>query len=342
VKNLQILIGLMLSVVCGYFAIRGVEWSAVWDAFAKLYWPALLPALGCLGLLFLLRAYRWQRFVAPLQPLPLRPFFSATLIGFMANDVLPLRVGELVRAYALAHLTSVRISTALATALLERVWDTIVIAVLLVATLSHFPLPAWLARANLLFLGGCAVFLLAGWLLVHRGERVLSWLPPRLLTVARNFISGFTALRSISLVIGVSVLSLLIWLMLVAFYWVLLWGCGFALPLQAALMVTVLTVFAAAVPAAPGYVGTFQYAVVVALSFFSVSKEEALGFSIIAHLTQLLPVIIAGLVALVRERLPLWPARLMPAETETPGGQTTQSAADAYEQQTERRKRQSG
>lgn len=312
-RSIQILTGFALSIVCGYFAVRGVEWNIVWGVFSNMQWLAFIPAIACLVLLFLLRAYRWQRFVEPVQSLPFHPFFSATLIGFMANDLLPLRVGELVRAYALAHLTSVRISTALATALLERVWDTIVIAVLLLVTLSGFSLPAWLARANLLFLGGCVVVLIGGWLLVHRGERSFSWLPLRLATVAGHFISGFTALRSLSLVIKVSVLSLLVWLTLVAFYWVLLRGCGFTLPLQAALMVTVLTVFAAAVPAAPAYVGTFQYATVLALAFFAVPKEEALGFSIIAWLAQVLPVTIAGLIALLRARLPLWPSRVMPA-----------------------------
>jgi uncharacterized membrane protein YbhN (UPF0104 family) len=109
-------------------------------------------------------------------------------------------------------------------------------------------------------------------------------------------------------------LSFAVWFALVGYYWVLLRACGFALPFEAALLVTVFTVFAAAIPAAPGFIGTFQYAVVLALSFFSVPKAEALGFSIIAHLVQLAPVILAGLIALVRARLPLWPSRLVPVE----------------------------
>jgi uncharacterized membrane protein YbhN (UPF0104 family) len=117
------------------------------------------------------------------------------------------------------------------------------------------------------------------------------------------------------LIVWAAGLSLAIWFALVGYYWVLLRGCGFALPLQAALMQTVLTVFAAALPAAPGFVGTFQYATVLALSFFSVSKEEALGFSIVAHVAQIIPVVIVGLIALVRARLPLWPLRLMPTES---------------------------
>ena len=309
-KILQIIIGLTISLVCGYFAVRGVEWGAVWAAFQKVQFLALIPALGCLVVMLLVRAYRWRQFVAPLQSVPFAPFLSATLIGFMANDVLPLRAGELIRVYALSHLASVRISTALATLVLERVWDTVGVSVLLVVLLLSFPIPAWLAQVNLVIFGGSLFVLVVGWVLVRRGEDGLTWLPPRIVNIAGHFIRGFSALRSPWLILWVFVLSVLIWVSLGTFYWILLRACGFALPVTAALMVTVLTVFAAALPAAPGYLGTFQYATVLALSFFSVPKEEALGFSIVAHVGQLLPVIIAGLIELARARLPLWPARM--------------------------------
>jgi glycosyltransferase 2 family protein len=314
VKSLQIFIGLAISLVCGYFAVRGVEWSAVWAAFEKVQFLALVPALGCLVVMLLLRAYRWRRFVQPLQPVPFSPFLSATLIGFMANDVLPLRAGELIRIYALSHLTSVRMSTALATLILERVWDTVGVSVLLVVLLLSFPIPAWLAHANLVILGGSSVVLVVGWVLVRRGEKGLSWLPPRIANIAAHFIRGFVALRSISLTLWVFILSVLIWVALGTFYWIVLRACGFSLPVTAALMVTVMTIFAAALPAAPGYLGTFQYASVLALSFFSVPKEEALGFSIVAHAGQLLPVVIAGFIELFRVRLPFWPARITTAD----------------------------
>lgn len=308
-KSLQVVIGLVISLICGYFAVRGVEWEVVWAAFQKVQYLALIPALGCLTVMLLLRAYRWRRFVEPFQPVPFAPFLSATLIGFMANDVLPLRAGELIRVYALSRLALVRISTVLATLVLERVWDAVGVSVLLVVLLLNFPIPAWLAQVNLAIFGGSFLVLVAGWVLVRRGEAGLTWLPPRIATTAGHFLRGFSALRSLSLVVWVFVLSVLIWASLATFYWILLRACGFSLPVTAALMVTVLTVFAAALPAAPGYLGTFQYATVLALSFFSIPKEEALGFSIVAHVGQLLPVIIAGFVELLRTRLPLWPVR---------------------------------
>jgi uncharacterized membrane protein YbhN (UPF0104 family) len=325
VKHLQLFIGIAISLICGYFAVRGVEWAAVWEAFARVQFLMLLPGIGCLALMFVVRAYRWRRFVEPLQPVPFAPFLSATLIGFMANDILPLRAGELVRVYALSHLASVRLSTVLATLVLERVWDTIGISVFVVVLLLSFPIPEWLVHASLVLLGGSVVILVGGWFFVRRGKAGLSWLPPRLATVAEHFIQGFAALQSLSLTLWVLLLSVLVWVIFTLFYWIFLQACGFTLPVTASLMLTVLTVLAAALPAAPGFLGTFQYATILALSFFSIPKEEALGFSIVAHVGQLLPVIIAGVIELMRARLPLWPGRVVTAEPSRPLGNPTTS-----------------
>ena len=316
-KDPKVLIGMGISVVCIAIVVNGIEWSAVGGALRRTDLLLLLPALGFLALMFLLRAYRWQRLVAPIAVLPLRPFWSASVIGFMANDLLPFRVGEVVRAYALAHLTVVPISAALATSVLERVWDTVAVGIVTIVTFSQFSLPSWVARTNAAVLIVSVAVLVGGAWLARGGEHRFVWLPARFASLAERFVSGLYSLRSFSALLWVLLLSFVVWFMLVGYYWVLLRACGFALPFSAALLVTVFTVFAAAVPAAPGFVGTYQYAVVLALSFFSVPKAEALGFSIIAHLAQLVPVIIAGLIALMRARLPLWPSGLVPTNVET-------------------------
>ena len=314
-KDPKALIGILLSLVFGYFAFRGVEWDAVVVALGRTSLVALIAPTALFGVFFVLRAYRWQWFVRPLEPLPVAPFFSATMIGFMANDVLPLRVGELIRAYALSQLTAVRLSTALATTVLERVWDMIILALLVVWILPRFPLPSWVAQTNLVLLVFGLVCLMGGWFLARRkGGLQLAWLPEKVAALAQHFIDGLRALQNFSLVIRTVAVSLVIWLCMALYYWLLLWACGFRLPLEAGLVVMLVVAFGVALPAAPGFIGTFQYATILALSLFSIPKEEALGFSLVAHIAQLLPVIVAGLIALVRSGLPLWPSRLLPAQ----------------------------
>ena len=314
-KDPKVLIGILLSLVFGYFAFRGVEWDAVIVALGRTSLLALMVPTAWFSVFFVLRAYRWQWFVRPLEALPVSPFFSATMIGFMANDVLPLRAGELIRAYALSHLTSVRLSTAMATTVLERVWDMIIIALLVIWVLPRFPLPEWVAQMNLILLAFGVVFLIGGWLLARReGGLQLSWLPEKVAALAQHFIDGLRTLQNFTLVIQTVAVSLVIWLSMAMYYWLMLWACGFSLPLEAGLVVMLVVAFGVALPAAPGFVGTFQYAIILGLSLFSIPKEEALGFSIVAHIAQLLPVILVGFIALIRSGLPLWPSRLLPAQ----------------------------
>lgn len=310
-KGPRVLIGIAISLVCGYIAVHGVEWPAVWAALGRVSVPMLLPALGCLSLLFLLRAYRWQQFVKPIRPLPFRPFFSATLIGFMINDVLPLRLGEFVRAYALAHLTGVRMSTAFATSVLERVWDTIAVAIMLACTVPLVPLPVWLIGGIVATLAACGVLLIGGVWLGRRAQRP-AWIPHRVAMLIGHFTDGLTAVRSPGAILWVSLVSVTIWVVLAAYYQIMFSACGLTLPLKASLVVTLFTVVSVALPGAPAAVGTFQYAIELALLFFAVPKEEALGFAIVAHAVQVVPVTIVGLIALLRAGLPLWPSQLIP------------------------------
>ena len=314
-KNPTVVVGLVLSLAGGYAAVRGVEWPPVLAAMGRINPIALLVPTAWYSLFFVLRAYRWQRFVAPLEPLPVGPFLSATLIGFMANNILPLRLGELIRGYALSRLTPVRLSTALATAVLERVWDVFVVALLLVWVLPRFPLPEGLVRANTLLLALGVGCLVAGWWGVRYADSLrLAWLPERLAGLVRHGVDGLRALQHVSLLVHTVALSLAMWLSVAGYYWLLLWACGMDLPLEAGLVVMLVVAVVVALPAAPGFVGTFQYAVVFALSLFAVPQEAALSFSIIAHLAQLLPVILAGFIALLGSGLPLWPTRLLPAK----------------------------
>lgn len=329
-RYFQIFLGVAISAASGYYAFHDVEWEKAKVAFSRIELLGLLPALGMLGLFLLLRAYRWQAFVTPVQKVGLRPFWSATLIGFMANDLLPLRAGEVVRAYALVHLTALRMSTSVATTVLERVWDAVAVAIILVATLSGIPLPSWLQRANFVLLGIGVTVLAGGWLLVRQGEAAFSRFSPRIAAIMRSFASGFTVLQSGTQLLRVLAFSLAIWLALGGFYWVLLHTCGFSLPLQATFVVLIFTVFASAIPAAPGYLGTYQVAMELALQLYGIPKDEAFGFSLIAHALQYFPVVIVGLIELFRARLPLWPSQMR--KEEATGSMERRAASPTSEQ----------
>ena len=133
--------------------MRGVAWSEVMQAFRSVDLGLLSLATVWLGLIFLVRAYRWQVLLAPVAWVPVSVFFSATLIGFMGNNVLPLRAGEVLRLYALARLGPVSMSHAVATGTLDRVFDMLLVSLFLGIGLPLIPALEGYRATNMLFPG---------------------------------------------------------------------------------------------------------------------------------------------------------------------------------------------
>ncbi len=310
-KILKISLGLALSVGFGYLAVRGVKWAAVLDAFGRVDLGLLALSFIWLGVIFFFRAYRWQKLVEPVQRLPVSIFFSATLIGFMGNNVLPLRAGEILRVYALSRLGPVPMSTSIATGALDRLLDMITVSLFVVLSLPYLTPLAGYAKGSVIFLGVMLALLFGGWWLVRGESRAwLAWLPHRLQSITQELLDSLQVLRQGSLFLQTFLASIAVWATMVMYYLLLLKVCGFSLPFEAALVVLLLVAVGVALPAAPGFVGVFQYAIVLGLSFYAVPKEEALSFSIVAFFAQYIPITLGCLVLLLRSGLSLWPSDL--------------------------------
>jgi uncharacterized protein (TIRG00374 family) len=310
-KILKISLGLALSLGFGYLAVRGVEWAAVLDSFGRVDLGLLALSFLWLGVIFFFRAYRWQKLVEPVQRLRVSVFFSATLIGFMGNNVLPLRAGEILRVYALSRLGPVPMSTSIATGALDRLLDMITVSLFVVLSLPYLTPLAGYAKGSVIFLGVMLALLFGGWWLVRGESRTwLAWLPQRLQRIAGELLDSLQVLRQGSLFLQTFLASIAVWATMVIYYWLLLKVCGFSLPFEAALVVVLFVAVGVALPAAPGFVGVFQYTIVLGLSFYAVPKEEALSFSIVAFFAQYIPITLGGLVLLLRSGLSLWPSDL--------------------------------
>ena len=316
-KILKIALGFALSLGCGYLAVRDVVWPEVVQAFRFVDLGLLILSTLWLSLVFLVRAYRWQLLLTPVASVPVSVFFSATLIGFMGNNILPLRAGELLRLYALARLGPVSMSHALATGTLDRVFDMLVVSLFLGLSLPLIPGLEGYTATNALFLSLIVILLGSAWFLV-RGDnpRWVRRVPQRIRPGVEEFLDSLQVLRSGPLFLKTLAFSTTIWGGMVIYFWLLLYACALSLPIEAALVVMLLLAVGVALPAAPGFVGVFQYAVVLALSFFSVPKEEALSFSIVSHLAVYVPVTLGGLFLLLRSGLSLWPSQFAFAKNE--------------------------
>jgi len=243
------------------------------------------------------------------------------MMGFTANNLLPARLGEVVRAYLLHRKTGARKTYGVATIILERICDGLTLILFLGFVSLLMPLPQWgqdvQAVSSLLFLGAAVVIvvlLMKESLVVRIADLVLGRFPTRVsgpvLRATGVFISGLHALksrRSLALVIA---LSVAVWLLEASSYLLMFSAFNVSMPplrlVLAAVFLLVVVNLGIMLPSAPGYVGTFQFFAVMALGAFGVPKETALAVAISSHLMQYLMVTAIGIVFFLRENMGLW------------------------------------
>jgi uncharacterized protein (TIRG00374 family) len=301
-------------------ALRGVDWTEVGASFADADYR-YVPAMAILGIYVLyVRSQRWRLLLqrAARTDVGMRPIFSANAIGFMANMLLPLRAGEIARPVLLSGRTGLALPTVLATAVMERILDLVVLVCFAMWVVWSSNVPpqvlkaAWGAGALMLIaIGGLVAVHFNRARLLPLVDRLWSILPPRLASriraVEHRFLDDLAVLGG-----GTVLLQALAW----SFYLWLLIAIGFSLGfritrlevpfLSTGIVVMTLVALAVAAPAAPGFVGSFQFACKVALvEIAGTTAGAALGYSLITHATQFATQVVVGLVYLVRDGVSL-------------------------------------
>lgn len=314
---LRLSVGIAVSVACLYFATRGTDWGTVGTllANAHAHWVAAL-VLASVAVLWV-RTQRWRVLLRALGGVPLYPALSATAIGFGAGAVLPFRLGELVRPALIGRRTGIKMSAALSSVVLERLFDMLIVLGCFLAVSLTQPVPAWM-RSSALFVGAGLLVGLALLVAMQRNPRRAEVLFDRLGRVlpaqaakalgdvARSFLAGLGALadaRTVLLVLGYSVY---LWGVIALSFLFALLSLDIDVPPLAGAVTVMVTVAAAIfLPQAPGFVGTWQAGCVLALGFFGVSHDVAVGYSVLTWIVSMtVNVGLAG-IFLAREDLSL-------------------------------------
>jgi uncharacterized protein (TIRG00374 family) len=307
----RLIIGCLIGVLFLYLAGRKVDFSLMWAAFTKVNYGFVLLAVPVIFFSHLLRALRWRYLMDPIKRVDVASLFSALLIGYMANILMPAHLGELLRAYVLGKKREVSASSTFATIVVERIIDIFALLLLMVFAVLLYPFPEWINRAGYAMLVG-TVGLFVFLILLKRHfvsfERSLTLffrpLPQawqvKLTRGIRSFVVGIMPLRRGWDYPVVAVLSLAIWgcygfiihLVLHAFDFVSVYH----LPWSTSLIVLVITTLGIVVPSSPGYVGTYHWLCQTALAMYGVPAGPALSFAILTHGVNFLPVLIVGLI----------------------------------------------
>jgi glycosyltransferase 2 family protein len=306
-------LGLAVTVVFGYFAVREARLDDVWDALLAMQAWWLAPSALLLALCVLLRAVRWRSLFTPTTRPPLAEVLRALLVGYLFNNVLPLRPGEVVRVVWLRRRAATSAAEAGATVIVERAYDILALLLLLFLSAPLLPEVSWLDAAAVLaavFAVGlvAAIVVVAVW-----GERPAMWLArllahlvpvssERLEQIARSAVSGLAGLRHPGLAAVALGWTMLSWLALAGSGAALLAGFNTGLDagdvLLAGLLVVIATNLAMVLPSSPAALGVFEAAVVVALGAYDVEDSEALSYALVLHALNLLPYLAIGAVLL--------------------------------------------
>jgi hypothetical protein len=327
-RSIRIALSIAISAVFLGFAVRGVEWSKVATALTDAHYIFVLPIFGITVWALYIRAQRWRVLLRPVGNPAMRALVSATNIGFMANMVLPLRVGEVIRPVLLSRKERQPLSGILATIVLERVFDMFTILFLFGLAASMVAVSDEVRQWGYRLCGLAAV--IGAMILFVRWQEaralqllrlVLRPLPHRLADPIEHFFHGFLQaleiLRSPVAFLQLLGWSVYLWLVIALVYLLGLLAFDVQAPLiLGALVVSAVVAIFVSAPSAPGYIGAMQAGCVVSLAIFGVSKDSALAYSIVVHITQFAGVIGAGLYSLAREGMTM---RQLEAVSESDG-----------------------
>ncbi len=314
-KRWQFWLGVVISVVFLWLALSGLHLETVWDEMktANLWW--LLPGIAVYFVGVWARAWRWHYLLRPLKSIAAGAMFPVVTIGYMGNNIYPARAGEVLRSYVLRRKYGVAMSASLATVILERLFDGLVMLLFVAVTLPFAPLPETYRLIVLGFSGLFGLALLVFFLIAGRPQflqGLYQWgietlLPQRLRPTAHsmldNAVIGLQSLRSPRDTAIIFLSSTLIWLAETTKYWFVMHAFPFEVDFFVLMLMTAVVNLFTTIPSAPGYVGTFHAPGIAILEQFGVPQALATGYTVVLHAALWLPVTLLGAYYMLRESL---------------------------------------
>ncbi|MFN8378487.1 MAG: lysylphosphatidylglycerol synthase transmembrane domain-containing protein [Anaerolineae bacterium] len=314
-QQVVVLIGLAISAVFLYFAFRKLHLQEALDILKAANLPLILFAAGWYFMAVLFISKRWQFLLRGIKRVRLPELFRLTCIGYMGNNVYPLRAGEILRIYLLQRNDQIPFAQGTVITFAERTFDGLVMLTFVVVSLALLQLPNESIRAVAtvaapLFLIALLVFLALAarpnWFRAI-AHKVSGWLPGPLrevtLHLTDQILSSLQGLRTPALLAGTVAFSYLSWATEASVYWLVAMAMGIDTGYVSMLLVVGVVNLAGLIPASPGQLGVFEFFVTLVLSALGVADSLALAFALVVHVVIWLPVTLAGFVFLIRQGL---------------------------------------
>ena len=315
-RTLRFGIPFAISALLVVLVVRSLEGEAsqLTAALSRADWRLIVPAIVLYFIGVGLRSARWG-LLLPEHSVKTTTLFRALVVGFTVNNLLPLRMGEVARAYLLSRWCRIPYGSTVASLLVERVLDGLSLALLLLIALALVPAPTYLLVVGILaaagFLTGAGLLALAAWrnsAVTGLAARIARFLPTRfggrIERLAENFARSLSLVHDPIRLARLLGLSMLAWCFELGLFFVLLVSFGLPASYPLALLVGSAANFATLVPSSPGYAGTFDGVLIKVLhDTAGIDAGSATAYDLIVHLTLFLPVVVVGTLVLWRSHM---------------------------------------
>ncbi|MEM7033213.1 MAG: lysylphosphatidylglycerol synthase transmembrane domain-containing protein [Chloroflexota bacterium] len=316
IKRWQLWLGAGISAIFLIYALWGLKLGQVWENMTQANYIWIIPGVLVYFLAVLARTWRWHYLLRPIQVIPVRSMWSPVVIGYMGNNILPFRAGEVVRAYVLKRNMGVSIGVGLATVLVERVFDGLVMLIFVLIGLPRIPDIPLALQQTVIFASigfSIALIVLGIWAVKPAlAQSVYTYfinrfapqkLQARLLSLANNFTEGLQSLTSVQDVVMIFVTSIVIWLLETVKYWFVTYAFAFTVSFFTLMLMNGVVNLATTLPSAPGYIGTFDTPGIEVLTIFGIDPDVAAAYTLVLHAALWLPVTLLGLWYMYKEGL---------------------------------------
>ncbi len=309
VKRWQLWLGLLVSGFFIWLALRGLKLGDVWSYMRSANYVWIIPGIVVYFMAVWARTWRWDYMLRPLKHVPLMRLFPVVVIGYMGNNVYPLRAGEILRSFVLREREEIPMSASLATVIVERVFDGLVMLMFVFVALPFTPIPGDDGAIRTLVIGASVAFFLALILFFALAampdrfytlaETIAYKLFPTkihhpLLTFLKRFLDGLESLRSFRSVLMIFLTSVVIWLLETVKYWFVMHAFDFEVSFFALMLMNGVVNLATTLPSSPGYIGTFDGPGIAVLVLYGIPKEIATAYTLVLHAALWLPVTLLG------------------------------------------------
>ena len=284
-KTIGHIVGWAIGIAALYFSLTNVKWSSVRHALATMQTVWIYPIIIGNFVVIVIKALRWQITIRPVKVVPLWMVFKVLTIGFMANNILPARLGDVLRIHLLGKNADFSRASTTSSAIADRIFEAVSFIFIAALLVIFVDVPKWMETGLIITLLITIVFYTL--FIVYATRKIKH-------PFLKKLQDGAQSLRQPKIVLLGLTTSMISWILQGLLIYFTQLAFGVTVPIWGIILVLVAINLAIAIPSTPSHVGTFEFACILAYTFLGVDKNLGLLIAITYHLLQVLPVTLVG------------------------------------------------